>query len=211
MASAADAHASQSNKMPRCVSWPGRNGATTKSIRGKYTTMTNYLIDDRPIMFLPQLAKALGSCERAIVLQQIHWLSRQPNSGLWQDGLHWIWGTYEAWCRDYFTMWSPHTLAKIIRKLEDSGVLISAQLRARDHDRTKFYRIDYDALHSILPDQVVSEPPAPVASIAPDKVDSINRTKTPTENTPQNEKRPPRAQQQKNSYDPVDYGYILPE
>lgn len=170
--------------------------------------MSNLLIDDRPIMFLPMLAKALGSCERAIVLQQIHWLSRQPNSGTWADGLHWIWGTYDDWCRDYFPMWSPHTLAKHIRNLEATGVLISAQLRAHEHDRTKFYRIDYDSLHSILPDVVASEPPTTAASNPPNAAASINRTKTPTENTPQ-KVRPPRAQ--KKSYRPEDYGYILPE
>lgn len=170
--------------------------------------MSNLLIDDRPIMFLPQLAKALGSCERAIVLQQIHWLSRQPNSGTWADGLHWIWGTYDDWCRDYFPMWSPHTLAKHVRNLESAGVLISAQLRAHEHDRTKFYRIDYESLHSMLPDVVASEPPTTVVSNPPDAAASINRTKTPTENTPQ-KVRPARAQ--KKSYRPEDYGYILPE
>jgi DNA-binding transcriptional ArsR family regulator len=106
------------------------------------------LIDERPIMFLPKLAKALGSCERAIVLQQIHWLSRQPNSGKVIDGVHWIWGTYEEWCEKYFSMWSPVTLKHHIRKLEALGVLISAQLRAHEHDQTKFYRLNYE--HELL-------------------------------------------------------------
>lgn len=155
--------------------------------------MSNLLIDDRPIMFLPQLAKALGSCERAIVLQQIHWLLRLPNSGVWEDDLHWVYGSYDEWCRDYFTMWSPHTLAKHIRNLEDTGVLVSAQLRAKEHDRTKFYRINYETLHSILPDVVASEPPKAVASNEPDAVDSSNRAKTSSK-TSQKEDRPPRGQ-----------------
>lgn len=172
--------------------------------------MSNYLIDDRPIIFLPMLAKALGSCERAIVLQQIHWLSRQPNSGMWQDGLHWVWGTYEDWCRDYFPMWSPHTLAKHIRHLEAASVLISAQLRAHEHDRTKFYRIDYESLHSMLPDPVASERPHLVASITPDPVASINRTETPTENTAQKQKRPPRAHSpEQKPYHPDEYKDII--
>lgn len=165
--------------------------------------MSNLLIDDRPIMFLPMLAKALGSCERAIVLQQIHWLSRQPNSGVWQDGLHWVWGTYEDWCRDYFSMWSPHTLAKHIRHLESAGVLISAQLKAHEHDRTKFYRIDYETLHSMLPDPVASEQPHAVASIQPEAVVSINRTETSSDTSAKDRKRPPRAH--KKSYHPEDY------
>lgn len=165
--------------------------------------MTNLLIDERPILFLPSLAKTLGSCERAIVLQQIHWLLRLPNSGVWEDDLHWVYGSYEEWCRDYFTMWSPHTLAKHIRNLEDTGVLISAQLRAKEHDRTKYYRINYETLHSILPDVVASELPLAVASNKPDAVDSFNRTKTSSK-TSQKEDRPPSGRKKK-SYDPADY------
>lgn len=178
--------------------------------------MTNLLIDDRPIMFLPMLAKALGSCERAIVLQQIHWLSRLPNSGVWQDDLHWVYGTYDEWCRDYFPMWSPHTLAKIIRTLESMHVLISAQLRAREHDRTKFYRIDYFVIDTILPDQVVSKRPTQVASSqpneapsnAPGQVDSLYRTETSSKTSQKKEKRPP-AQSNKKNYRPDEYADII--
>ena len=183
--------------------------------------MSNYLIDDRPITFLPMLAKALGSCERAIVLQQIHWLSRSPNSGVWADDKHWIYGSYEEWCKDYFTMWSPHTLAKHIRNLEKMGVLISAQLMAHEHDRTKYYRIDYDALDSILPDPVVSEPPKAVvsrrprmvASNAPDPVASIYRTETTTKNTADSKKRATRTpsfdEQKPRNYRPPEYADVI--
>lgn len=172
--------------------------------------MSNLLIDDRPILFLPMLAKALGSCERAIVLQQIHWLSRLPNSGVWQDDLHWIYGTYDEWCRDYFPMWSPHTLAKIIRKLEEMDVLISAQLRARDHDRTKFYRINYETVHSILPDQVASERPDQVASNEPAQVDSLYRTKTSPKTSQKKEDAPHTGRNAgKKNYRPDEYADVI--
>lgn len=180
--------------------------------------MSNLLIEDRPIMFLPSLAKALGSCERAIVLQQIHWLSRLPNSGMWDDdGLHWVWGTYEEWCNDYFMMWSPHTLAKIIRKLEEMGVLISAQLRAHEHDRTKFYRIDYRVLDTMLPDQVGSNAPNEVdsngsdtvASNAPPQVDSLYRAETSAKTPQKKGERPPRAQKSQNPYRPDEYADVI--
>jgi hypothetical protein len=41
-------------------------------------------------------------------------------------------------------MWSERSLRKYIAGLEKSGVLISEQLRKRQHDQTKYYRIDYD-------------------------------------------------------------------
>ena len=173
--------------------------------------MSNLLIDDRPIMFLPMLAKALGSCERAIVLQQIHWLSRLPNSGLWDDeGLHWVWGTYDEWCRDFFPMWTPRTLKMHIQKLEKMGVLISCQPWAKKHDQTKAYRVNYP--HELLAtrmghDHVPSNEHDAVASNRPDHVPSSIDTKTSAKKS-QKEKRPPRAQEKKN-YRPDEYADII--
>jgi hypothetical protein len=179
--------------------------------------MSNMLIDERPIMFLPSLAKALGSCERAIVLQQIHFLLRQPNTGMWDDdGVHWVWGTYEEWCKEYFLMWSPHTLRKHIQKLEEDGVLISAQLRAHQHDRTKFYRIHYahEWLAPMRPDAVGSMRPDDTPSKQPDTDASLYRTETSSKTTAEGKMRPTRARKGnyhdqptdgKRSYNPDDY------
>lgn len=104
----------------------------------------NLLIDERPLIVLPHLAIELGSLEQAIVLQQIHFLLNLPNSGIEEDGEHWVYGTYEQWCEDYFPFWSSRTLAKHIRMLEDSGYIISTQIKASDWDRTKYYRINYE-------------------------------------------------------------------
>lgn len=158
--------------------------------------MTNLLIDDRPIMFLPRLAIALESVERAIILQQIHWLLRQPKSGLWDDdGTHWVWGSYEEWCEDYFPMWKPQNLAKHIRKLESDGFLISAELNAKQHDHTKHYRINYEheRLQPILYSSIVSRSDSGNASIDNQDTVSSNRTKTSSK-TSQKEDSPPRGQ-----------------
>lgn len=184
--------------------------------------MSSMLIDDRPIMFLPLLAKALGSCERAIVLQQIHWLLRQPNSGMWDDdGVHWVWGTYEEWCEDYFPMWSPPSLKRHIQLLEKGGVLISARLRAHEHNQTKFYRINY--AHEFLnqTDAPMGQHVIPSnehnvdSSNRPDVIPSSISTETSSKTT-QKDKRPTRAQRGKDhadnsrrrkSYKPDAYDY----
>ena len=166
--------------------------------------MSNLLIDDRPIMFLPMLAKALGSCERAIVLQQIHWLSRLPNSGVWDDdGLHWVWGSYEEWCRDYFPMWKPQNLAKHIRRLEKDGVLFSAELNAKRHDHTKHYRINYEHewLQPILYGSIVSGRDSGTPSNNTTSTSSYKEQKTSSKTPQKKEERPPRAQS-RNSYRP---------
>lgn len=137
-----------------------------------------YLIDDRPLIVLPGLAKLLGSVERALVLQQIHWLLNQPRSGVERDGEKWVYGTYEEWCGDYFTMWEPRTLQGHILWLEKANYLISAQLEAKDYNRRKFYRVNYAALDDKPGDQTASDSARSnmhdhAPSIVPDHAPSI--------------------------------------
>ena len=142
-------------------------------------------MDDRPIMFSPLLAKRLRSCEKAIVLQQIHWLSKQPRSGIEHNGHHWVWGTYQEWCEEHFSMWQPDTLRKHIHGLEKDGYLISAQLKSSEYDRTKHYRINYDFLASNRPHPVASSEPYVVGSDRPDVVVCIG-TETSSEMSTEN-------------------------
>lgn len=174
--------------------------------------MSKLLIDDRPIMFLPKLAIVLESCERAIILQQIHWLLQQPNSGKVVDGYKWVWGSYEEWCRDYFPMWKPQNLAKHIRRLEKDGFVVSAELNAAQHDHTKHYRIDYthSELQSIVYSSIVSEQYNNTLSIEHGSTASINRSETPSENTAKDRMRPLRAhREEKKNYRPDEYSDII--
>lgn len=153
--------------------------------------MNKYLLDDRPLTVLPALAKLLGSVERAIVLQQIHWLLQQPKSGIEQDGYKWVWGTYEEWAAKYFTMWEARVLRRHIVWLEENGYLISGQPRREQWDRTKYYRIEYSRFNaesetsnlptlvvSLVPKDVGSEVPTLVASEVPVLVGSLSTETT---------------------------------
>ena len=108
--------------------------------------MSKLLMDDRPLMVLPKLVMQLGSIQRAIVLQQIHWLMNQPKSGMDHDGKRWVWGTYEEWCEDYFPFWKPSTLRKHVTWLEKNSLLESEQLNPDKWNKTKYYTIKYDYL-----------------------------------------------------------------
>lgn len=104
------------------------------------------LMHERPLTVLPSLVKLLGF-EKAVVLQQIFWLQNQPNSGrVLDDGERWIWGTYEEWCERYFNFWEQRTLRTHIIGLEKLGLVLSCQPKAADWDRTKYYRVDVEAL-----------------------------------------------------------------
>ncbi len=166
-------------------------------------------------MFLPKLAIVLESCERAIILQQIHWLLRQPKSGVTVDGMHWVWGSYPEWCEDYFPMWKPQNLAKHIRKLEELGVLISCELNAKAHDHTKHYRINYEheRLQPIIYSSIVSEEYSSTPSVTYGNTQSINRTETYTENSAKSKKRATRTHpnkgERKTGYRPDDLADII--
>lgn len=108
---------------------------------------SHLLINEPPLLVSPTLAQVIGLNE-AIILQQIHyWLNNPKAEGrIDEDGNKWIYNTYEQWHEDNFPFWSADKIQRIFLKLEELGVIISAQLDAKKRDMTKFYRIDYDKL-----------------------------------------------------------------
>jgi hypothetical protein len=117
---------------------------------------TRLLINERPLTVLPSLVTLVGM-ERAVILQQIHWLLQGRHNGELYDGCKWIWGTHDEWCADYFPFWQPATLRKHMVWLENKGLLLSAQLGG--WNRRKHYRIDYEALDQALQEQLDREEP----------------------------------------------------
>jgi DnaD/phage-associated family protein len=104
--------------------------------------MATLLLDDQPLVILPQLAVAIGLNE-SIVVQQLHyWLEKSENV---HDGHKWVYNTYEDWQKQ-FPFWSESTIRRIITKLEKLGIVVAANFNRSRIDKTKWYRIDYDKL-----------------------------------------------------------------
>ena len=100
--------------------------------------MSKLLIPESPLQILPSLAKAIGLNE-AIFIQQLHYWSLKSKDG-------WVYNTYEQW-QEQFPFWSTRTIQRIVRNLEETGLLISRQ--DNDYDRKKYYQIDYDKLDEV--------------------------------------------------------------
>ena len=96
----------------------------------------------RPMVFLPELAMALGSTDSAIILQQLHWLLRESRNGITKGGHRWVYNTYEGWQQHHFPWLSVRSVQRIILDLEKEGILLSCQPEGR-FSRRKYYRIDY--------------------------------------------------------------------
>ena len=111
--------------------------------------MSKLLIDEQPILVMPQLAAKIGLNE-AIVLQQIHyWLkTNKDNNNNFRDGYYWTYNTYEKWM-EQFPFWSRSTIFRTIRELEKKRLLVPGNFNKLKIDRTKWYRIDYEVLRNI--------------------------------------------------------------
>jgi hypothetical protein len=110
-------------------------------------TESKLLINETPLVILPSLVAVVGF-EKAIILQQIQYLIQLPNAGqVLDDGQKYIWNTAKDFTQ-FFPFWKPETIAKHLRQLETDGLLTSRQ--PRRFDRTKYYRVNYEGLSSLL-------------------------------------------------------------
>ncbi|MEC1744147.1 hypothetical protein [Schinkia azotoformans] len=107
--------------------------------------MSRLLLDDKPLLLLPSLAKVIGVNE-AILIQQLHyWLQESQH---FHGGYKWIYNTYEDW-NEQFPFWSISTIRRIITKLENSKLIITGNFNRKTFDKTKWYRIDYKKLDDL--------------------------------------------------------------
>lgn len=111
--------------------------------------MTNQslLISEPPLQVIPSLATILKSSDKAIMLQQIHyWLQRSNNV---EEGHRWVFNSVKNWQKQFPWM-KERTVQRYLRDLCDMGLLITGNFNKANFDRTKWYRIDYDALDKLV-------------------------------------------------------------
>lgn len=112
--------------------------------------MSKLLLDEYPLLVLPQLATRVGLNE-AIVLQQVHYWLQNPKMGRWADDKHWIKNSLREWKADNFPFFSIDTIKRAFASLRKSGViLVRSDLNSTHTDRTFWYSIDYAILHNAL-------------------------------------------------------------
>lgn len=111
--------------------------------------ISEWLINDPPLLLLPRLATVVGVNE-AILIQQVHfWMSVQ-RVGQEVDGRRWVYNSVRSWREENFPFWSESTIKRTIANLEGMGILLSAQLDDNPLNHTKWYSLDYDALDYVM-------------------------------------------------------------
>lgn len=111
--------------------------------------MSKLLMEEHPLIVIPQLAKKTGLNE-AIVLQQIHYwteINRKANKNLY-DGFYWTFNSYDQW-NEQFPFWHVNTIKKTITNLEKAGLVVVGNYNKLKIDRTKWYRVDYEVLETL--------------------------------------------------------------
>ena len=111
--------------------------------------MSKLLLDSQPLLVLPDLA-CLSGLSESIVLQQIHYwieINRKAKRNF-KEGFYWTYNSYETW-QTQFPFWNTKTVKRIFAKLEGMNLLISDSFNKMRFDRTKWYRIDHEALGNL--------------------------------------------------------------
>ncbi len=160
------------------------------------------LINESPLVILPSLAVKIGLNE-AIVLQQIHyWLEIIKKSGdqsKFVDGHWWVYNTIQQW-QQQFPFFSTKTVHRILRKLEDDGLIIGRKFNSQKWDQTKSYTINYERLAQLddhageLRQSDLVSGTESISSNLPDRVgkndEILINTETHTENQTEEEEGP---------------------
>ncbi len=106
--------------------------------------MSKLIIEEPPLQVLPSLAIRIGLNE-AIVLQQLHYLLRDPRFGRRVAEHQWIFNTVEQWQCQYFPFWSARTIKTVFSNLRRLGLIETCQPEGRI-SRRQYYRINEEEL-----------------------------------------------------------------
>lgn len=145
--------------------------------------MTKLLLDERPLIVLPELAVQVGLNE-AILLQQIHYWVNQKNN--LRDGRYWVYNTLKE-LNDQFPFWSQKTIQRTITSLKKKEILLTANYNKAGFDKTVWYSIDYDQLDFLVSNPYgqndhTRESNCPNGNGQNDHTNTLDFTKTSTKN-----------------------------
>ncbi|WP_201547877.1 hypothetical protein [Psychrobacter namhaensis] len=101
--------------------------------------MSNILLDERLIAFIPSLASEIGTNE-AIVLQQINYWIQKSNKVY--DGKRWVYNTTKEWVEKEFCFMSESTLKRTITNLKKMGLIESKKLSKHTGYHINYYTIN---------------------------------------------------------------------
>lgn len=98
------------------------------------------------------LALVLGDLNEAIILNQLnYWLEINKKADKnFINGKYWVYNSYAEWRENDFPYWSEKTIQRTFTRLENKGIVISANYNKMCIDKTKWYSIDFEVLEEMI-------------------------------------------------------------
>lgn len=152
--------------------------------------MSKLLLDENPLIVLPQLAVKIGLNE-AIFIQQIHyWLQKSKNV---INGHKWTYNSYEK-LQEQFPFFSTSTIKRIIKNLKEKELLIVDNFNKDSRNKTNWYAINYTKFDALMDSSDVTDAlgqSEPMDKVNLNQSDRVNLTqcikvKSLTETTTEN-------------------------
>ena len=111
-----------------------------------------FIDKSKTLIINTELAVILGDLNESIVLNQLnYWLEINKKANKhFIDERFWVYNTYSDWKEENFPYWSEKTIQRTFTRLENKGIVISANYNKSGIDKTKWYTIDYDKLEEIV-------------------------------------------------------------
>lgn len=111
-----------------------------------------FIDKSKALIINTDLALVLGDLNEAIVLNQLnYWLGINKKAGKnFIDDRYWVYNSYSDWKAKDFPYWSEKTIQRTFTRLENKGVVVSANYNKLGIDKTKWYTIDTEKLQELV-------------------------------------------------------------
>lgn len=108
---------------------------------------SSILFNGKVLVIDPILSKLIGLNESIILKQIDYWVTYNEQMGnFYNDGYYWTTSSVRAWQERDFPFWSVDTIKRILKKLEQMGLIVSGQFNQNQLNRTKWYRVNHEKL-----------------------------------------------------------------
>lgn len=111
-----------------------------------------FIDKSKTLIINTDLALVLGDLNEAIVLNQLnYWLGINRKAGKnFIDDRYWVYNSYSDWKAKDFPYWSEKTIQRTFTRLENKGIVVSANYNKLGIDKTKWYTIDTEKLQELV-------------------------------------------------------------
>ncbi len=108
---------------------------------------SDMLIHDSHVVVVQESLARVFGLDKAVFIQKLeYWLKTE--SGVVIDRRRWIYNTYEQWHKQS-PWWSAMTVRRMVKYLEDCGVIVSVELNGDKGDHTKWYTLDHGVMNQM--------------------------------------------------------------